>query len=102
MIAGLSASGALQSLYPQYEKKKITKVKKIHSGETSAQEVASSEAKQETDSMEDTIAANYQASLAEETTDLDSLSYASQNPYVSSKKSLDSSLLIGMNVDERA
>lgn len=101
MIAGLSSSGALQSLYPQYNKKKVTKVKKVHSGSSSAQEISSKDSAAE-DDTEDTITANMQAALAEETKDLDSITYTDGNPYVSAKKSIDESLLLGMNIDEKA
>ncbi len=102
MIAGLSASGALQSLYPQYNKKKISKIKKVHSGTSSMEQVSSSSEQSDAETIDDAVAANYQATLSEETKDLEMISYAAKNPYTNAKKSIDESLLLGMNVDERA
>ncbi|MBQ1689511.1 MAG: hypothetical protein II073_09565 [Lachnospiraceae bacterium] len=102
MIAGLSASGALQAMYPQYNKKKISKVKKVSAHEASTEELQDSSSLTEASALEDEIASNYQTTLAEETQGLETISYDSANPYQASKKSLDESLLLGLHVDERA
>lgn len=102
MIAGLSSSGALQSLYPQYNKKKVSKVKKVHSGSSSLEELSSGKETDETDQLEASATTHYQASISEETKDLETISYTPGNPYANAKKSLDSSFLLGMNVDEKA
>lgn len=102
MIAGLDASGAVQSLYPSYNKKKVSKVKRVTHGGPKASELSSTKDTKQTDTMEENIAATMQASLAEEVEGLDILEYTDSNPYTASKKNLDSSFLIGMNIDEKA
>ena len=102
MIAGLSSSGALQSLYPQYNKKKVSKVKKVNNGSSALEELSPDKEADETSELETTATANYQASVSKETKDLETISYTPGNPYTAAKKSLDSSFLIGMHVDEKA
>ena len=102
MIAGLDASGALQSLYPSYNKKKVSKVKRVSHGGPSASELSNTKITDDTDTLEDTITATMQASLAEKTEGVDILEYNDSNPYAAAKKTLDGSLLIGMNIDEKA
>lgn len=102
MIAGLDASGAVQSLYPTYNKKKVGKVKRVTHGGPSASELSNKKDVSDTDTLEDNVAATMQAFLAEETAGLDILKYNDTNPYIAAKKTLDSSLLIGMNIDEKA
>lgn len=102
MIAGLNASGAVQSLYPTYNKKKVNKVKKVSHGGPSTSELSNSKKTDDTNDMEYNIAATMQAALAEASNSLDKLEYNDSNPYITAKKTLDSSLLIGMNVDEKA
>lgn len=102
MIAGLDASGAVQSLYPSYNKKKVGKVKRVTHGGPSASELSDTKETKDNDTIEDNIAATMQASLAEETEGLNMLEYDESNPYTTAKKTLDGSLLIGMNIDEKA
>lgn len=102
MIAGLDASGAVQSLYPSYNKKKIGKVKRVTHGGPSASELSDTKDTNDANSMEDNIAATIQASLAQETEGLNMLEYKDANPYTTARKTIDSSLLIGMNIDEKA
>lgn len=100
MIAGISASGSLQGLYPQYNKRKVSKVKRIHKDETSFSE-AKETSTQDTTPMESTIFSDYQATLADEVEGEEMISYDTSNPYMCSKKSIDASLLLGINFDER-
>ena len=97
MIAGLSANGSLQSLYPQYNKKKVTGVKKVNREHASLENAEKTE---HTDAMEDMATSNYVAALMAEATEYELL-YDPQNPYSQSKKILDQSFLLGTYVDER-
>ena len=100
MIAGLDASGAVQSLYPSYNKKKVSKVKRVKSGSSFASEATAK--KENENTIDDTITAAMQTALAEETEGLETIQYDSSNPYAAAKKTRDQSLLLGMNIDEKA
>lgn len=100
MIAGISGSGSLQGLYPQYNKRKVSKVKRIHKDEASFSEITEAST-EDTTPMENAVLSNYQETLEKETEGLEMISYDTTNPYMCSKKAIDSSLLLGINIDER-
>lgn len=97
MIAGLSTSGALQSLYPQYNKKRVSGVKKVHRQTDSSKTDSTSDVNA---TPEDTTVSNYAAALLQEAEEQE-LQYDPENPYSCSKKILDQSLLLGAHIDEQ-
>ena len=98
MIAGIGASGSVQALYPQYNKKKISPVKGVHEERGSLEEI-SNRSSSDNNTLEDTIASNYQSKLAENVGEQEMIAYNESNPYMQARKSLDESFLVGMNID---
>lgn len=98
MIAGIGASGSVQALYAQYSKKKISPVKGV-TEERGALEEISNRNSSNKNTLEDTIASNYQSKLAEDVSQQEMVTYNENNPYSQVKKSLDESFLLGMNID---
>ncbi|MFA9465867.1 MAG: hypothetical protein ACERKN_16425 [Velocimicrobium sp.] len=87
MIAGVTMSGQISGLYPQYNTNKIQSIKKIQTAEP--QESPLIDQKQEEQSS---------VSLSEELKNAKTVSYTS-NPYEQSRKIAENSLLVGQNLD---
>lgn len=101
MIAGLDASGAISALYPSYQKKKVSKVKKVSRDTPTASGIREDKDEEE-NTLETSLLAAMQEQISEELEETGSITYASDNPYVSAQKTIDKSLILGMNVDEKA
>lgn len=98
MIAGIGASGSVQTLYPQYSKKKISPVKRVTEEKGSVEQISNRKFS-DTNTIEDTITSNYHKKLTDTVSEQKMVVYNENNPYIQSKKSLDQSFLIGMNID---
>ncbi|MBQ3782665.1 MAG: hypothetical protein II838_04360 [Lachnospiraceae bacterium] len=95
MIAGLDTSGAISALYPSYQKKKVSRDTPTASGIREDKD-------EEENTLETSLLAAMQEQISEELEETGSITYASDNPYVSAQKTIDKSLILGMNVDEKA
>ena len=98
MIAGIRGNGSLAGLYPQYNSKKITPIKSLNE-ENSSQEDLSQIKRNSLKSLEDTVATQYQSQLMARTDSVELITYNEANPYEMARKTIEESLLVGMNFD---